>query len=381
MYKRVRKFFRAAHRDQHSYETLSYLFDPTSTCQPNDILLQSLRNTLGYRGNFHNVSSKWWTFIPFLYRLQQWLRERELKSFCIFPIMDHRRHHVQYDGMALQQLLRHKELCPADWYDFRPQVRKYWDKYFHIDQVETKGHKFYGSICTNGVQVSIRMKRKKRPELDEESRLKRIKENYLNGQYSDEIGLDPGARYPIGGVKRNIPTQQETSVLYSSASYRHDSGEYNRSNKYRYWTKDFFAKIDEERNNLPDKASTKGDPLVFVNFELKHLMEWQQLTTQKKFAKLTFERYIARRRTIDLLASRVLGRTKLKNCENRWNTKSTIVFAGSTEISPIIKGYVRTPLKSVMRSSLARFTDIVMVDEFRSTAVKANHNYEHVDHL
>lgn len=217
------------------------------------------------------------------------------------------------------------------------------------------------------------MKRKKKPAIDDEIRLKRIQQNYLNSQYENEFGLDPGARYILGGVERNISTQKETSVLYSSASCRYDIGEHNRSIKYRYWTKDFFLKIDAERNNLPEKASQSGDPLIFIDFEMKHLLEWQELVSQKKFAKLKFEQYIRKRKIIDEIARKIM-RPKRKTPNDGKTVerkKKNIIFAGTTEISPIIKGYVKAPLKSLIRS-LSRFADVVMVDEFRTTMLCSN---------
>lgn len=106
LYGRIKMFFKITHRDIPSYSTLSYLFNKTSTEKPNPTLLATLRKTLNLKGNFHKLTIAWWTFVPVLYRLQQWHRANGTKPFKVFPILKNKRHHVTYDGQAFQQFLR-----------------------------------------------------------------------------------------------------------------------------------------------------------------------------------------------------------------------------------------------------------------------------------
>lgn len=59
MYKRVKQFFSAVHKDVSSYHTLGYLFDPSFQFQPNPKLLAALRHELNFASNFHYMNQHW----------------------------------------------------------------------------------------------------------------------------------------------------------------------------------------------------------------------------------------------------------------------------------------------------------------------------------
>lgn len=67
-------------------------------------------------------------------------------------------------------------------------------------------------------------------------------------------------------------------------------------NSYRRITNRLFTSIQNERNALPDKAM--ADPDVFLQFELKHFDAHRKLLIRKPIAKLEFQRYNTRARTI-----------------------------------------------------------------------------------
>lgn len=103
MYIRVKKFFNLSHPKTKSYATLDSLFNSQSKNQCDKQLVKTLRETLAFNGNFRKLDSKWWSFIPMLYRLQQWHVKNGTKAVRLFPILEKRRHFVQYDGQAYYQ--------------------------------------------------------------------------------------------------------------------------------------------------------------------------------------------------------------------------------------------------------------------------------------
>lgn len=306
---------------------------------------------------------KWWTFLPFLHRLQSWLHIRSYKNFRIFPILRNRRHHVHYDGQAFQQLLNNFKKVDCEYKYFNEDIE--WRRYFKIEDVETTpnsndttfGHKFFTSISTNGVSVSVNMKRKVIPT-NETERIANISRLLKSGKVNDVKGLDPGERLVFAGVSRNVTTGQETSIRYNSNSFRYDAGEYRATRKYRSLTNKAFKEIENERNSIPNKASSMADPIAFVSFQLKHFERLNELLFTKQIAKLEFQRFIARRRAVDALARAITGGNKSKN--------KPIIFVGTTETSPIIKGYVRSPKKQMI-ASMKKYAHVIKVWEFRST--------------
>ena len=308
MYKRVKSFFRAVCPNTESFKTLDNLFNKKSPHQVNPELISSLDEHLNFVGNFHNLSKEWWSFIPFTYRLQQWHREKNLKAFKVFPILSHRRHFIHYDGQSFQQLLRTFKASPSKYSDFRAIEDEFWRKYFNIEQVETKNHKFFGSIRTDGVTVSITMKRIKASVCTDKNA--KIKSKLEAGQYQHAYAFDPGERLQFPGISKDLKTGQETNIKYSSASFRYDAGEHHLTQKFHRWTNNVLNEIRSDRENYPDHASSIADPDVFLSFQLKHFTQVQNVMSEKRIAKLRFERYIRRSKTIDAIARKLLNCAK-----------------------------------------------------------------------
>ena len=82
-----------------------------------------------------------------------------------------------------------------------------------------------------------------------------------------------------------------------------------------------------------------------------------ELLLQKRIAKLEFERYIGRQKATLGLAKKLTGD----------NPKKSLIFLGSTENSPAIRGYVRTPNKKIVSKLKHVGATVILVDEFRST--------------
>ena len=68
--------------------------------------------------------------------------------------------------------------------------------------------------------------------------------------------------------------------------------------------------IRSDRENYPDHASSIADPDVFLSFQLKHFTQVQNVMSEKRIAKLRFERYIRRSKTIDAIARKLLNCAK-----------------------------------------------------------------------
>lgn len=105
------------------------------------------------------------------------------------------------------------------------------------------------------------MKRKKNPNIVDP--MVRAKQLLESGEVEEIKGYDPGHRLAFAGISRNIKTGEETNIKYSSRSFHYDAGEYRLTEKYQSWSNELFKKIEEERNTLPDNASSLADPDIF----------------------------------------------------------------------------------------------------------------------
>lgn len=360
MYRRIHSFFKITHPNMDPkiiYKTMDVLFNSNSKykSETNRQLIRSLERELNFVGTFHTLNDRWYKFIPMLYRLQQWRRQRNLKNFIIFPIMTHKRHHVHFDGQSLQQFLRKWKYSPNDYNQFDENMA--WRKYFYIQKVQTSNHRFRNQISTDGVSVHIHMQRKK--VISKPSNVSKK----LGKTIVKVKGFDPGLRESFAGVSLDMRTGVETNVKYSSASFRYDCQEHRLTQKYHRWTNDVLNRIRNERNGEPDKASPMANQDVFIRFQLKNFNELQSLLGQKKFAKLTLQRYICKQKAIVAVARKLTGYTYQAMPKQR----DTVVFIGfKVDDSPSIKGYVRTPKRAIIRT-MALYAHIIYVNEFRST--------------
>lgn len=103
---------------------------------------------------------------------------------------------------------------------------------------------------------------------------------------------------------------------------------------------------------------------VFLNFEIRHFSEWQKLMSSKRITKLSFQRYISRQKMISALARHLTG-SQQKSQKIR-PKENTIVFIGTVEDNPLIKGYVRSPKKAIIRA-MQLYAYVIPVNEFTST--------------
>lgn len=149
-----------------------------------------------------------------------------------------------------------------------------------------------------------------------------------------------------------------TSIKYSSKSYHYASGRHCHQAAYNRIANPLFRKLQVEWEALFNRASAVLDVMEFLNFELKNFSETNDVLMNEPITKLRFRRYVSRQKATSELAKSLVG--------SRIETTNTIVFCGSTEQNPAIKGYIRTPNKGIF-NEIKRLAPLTFTDEFRST--------------
>lgn len=213
------------------------------------------------------------------------------------------------------------------------------------------------------------MKRRKKTIQTKQQLFTGIQNKLDNGQYTEVVALDPGGRLSFGGIRKYLQTQEETSIRYLSSSYRFDSKQYQHNEIYRRLTNAHFAKQMAERQTLPNNASCTGDPDIFIDFQLKHFDNNKKVLMTKTMAKLDFERFEAMNAAsklgqllaLDTPYMAAINRHKRDKRRSKQRHKETeiidctpqpirpenLIFIGSTDVSPFIKSYVKSPNRRI----------------------------------
>jgi hypothetical protein len=191
---------------------------------------------------------------------------------------------------------------------------------------------FHGSFTTDGVSVCVKYDRKK-VQIKQNDTRKIFKHNF-----SCEIGMDPGLRlfiaavkrYPLRGRSEAYPNGQYENVKILNATYQYENGSHSRKMKRIKWTKKQDGLIEKDRDpEISSMSPTKYKE--FVKFELKWMKKKQLLYNQKKIARLKFDEYVRKHKTVCSYVNQLVG-----------SSKKVGVYYGDASIaanSPI-KGYV-----------------------------------------
>lgn len=403
MYSRVRKFFKSCAKETPSYETLDWLFTKKSKKLPDPMLIQHLKDKLQFTGNFHDLKQKWFTYIPFLYRLQRHFETIEHKNFRLLPIFSHGRKHIRYDSFAFYQLLASMKLTTKDfssWPKFQPHREAIWEVFFDYRKFETARHKFGFSFTTDGVTASLYMsrptavtsavmevmpssfktkkKRKLSSQQDNNNDRSSINNDSVNiSDYNKIIGIDPGLRLMYGMVVLDPTTQQKQRIKYKSSKFRHDTGALAQKRKRSKWSRS-LAKIHE---NMKTISVMSKDYRQFAQFHLQHLRKFQKIYKQKKFGRLKFDKHIRVEREIYRLVGKIINNTVTPSSSTlsaatpaaSSSTNKTLIFMGDPNISGWMRGYVRTPIRKITEYlRRARGVTMLNIDEFRTTKLCSN---------
>jgi len=356
-YPRVRKLLKRLNPEASNseiYTNLSYLFDQTSKHE----------KTLNFHFNwskayFHNVKENPMNFVCDFFKIQQLNDMKEWKNFTLVPLYKAGRKHIQYDRRAFHALLCALKIVPKKLSDKGRTVqvtdREFdWNEFINVRQLRCPGPEgpkanYHGSFTTDGVSVCVKYDRIFKPKHPIDSSKK--------NNFNCEIGMDPGLRLFIAAVKK-YPNGQHENIKISNATYQYENGSHSRKMKRVKWTKKQDEVIEKDRSDsLSSMSPTKYKE--FIRFELKWMRQKQLMYNQKKIARLKFDEYVRKHKTVSNYVNQLVG-----------TAKRVGVYFGDASIaanSPI-KGYVRVPGKLLKEKlKLHPRVRVIMIDEFRSS--------------
>ena len=315
------------------------------------------------RGYFHNLKHKnvLYSRLRDFYIIWTTNDSKDWKNFKLVPTFKLGRRHINYDTFAFYQLLCSCKLVPKTMNAKNTkminstasqfQVNVNWNEYLNLP----KNKEYSGSFSTDGVTCCIHLKRPKRiNSLDD-----KINKEQIVLPTDTYIGIDPGLRLFLGGVRvigGNPYTKENiTHIKYKSSRYHFECGKSSRAVKLEKWT--------FKQNNIEKSRPGKQTWREFISFALKHMEELQLVFLHKKIARLKFDGYIRREKTI----AKIIRDEFVKDA-----TGKVVVFFGNgkTSNNSPMKGYIRSPhtkfIQQLKRHHQIQFVD---VDEYNTTKV------------
>lgn len=170
-------------------------------------------------------------------------RPPKVKNFTVVPLCDYKLKHTRFDQKDCYALASKWDLLPKhrnpvtrrmnrrerEYYNDRKD--ELWNLLFNMDKIRRIGKRlapyFHFQIVTDGTTASVLFKKPKK-----ESNffcLLMVFIKYMLGYFVFEIGVDPGDKTWIAGVRRNIQTKVEVSKYEYILDFRYFVFEYNRS--------------------------------------------------------------------------------------------------------------------------------------------------------
>lgn len=351
---RIRKFLKNINpkADKKTIlDTLFYLFYDSDEEQKED---KEILNTPWTRGYFCNLKRDVYSRLADFYLIWKINSINKYKNFQLIPQFSLRFHHINYDKFAFYQLLCSIQECPKKYNEkSKRNVNQTFTEFSSTFKFSRymKVPENTKSFTTDGVTCCIRLLIEKKPTITTSSSSFDIKSTSVN------IGIDPGSRLFLGGVRttNHDPYGPNQKIKYSSRQFYTECGHYSRKNKLDRWTRKSQA-IEKNRKAIQT-------PLEYVKFALKHLKEKMKEFFRDKISRLKFDAYIQRKKTFHrVIREKFIGEEK----------ETVTVFWGSAKQasnSPI-KGYIKSPHSQIIRE-LKHHPKIqfVEVDEYRSTKV------------
>lgn len=284
-----------------------------------DVLIGGVVRNLAWQLNTSNF-----LVIPHLFTINDFIRETQmllqglrlkmppgLRTFTVIPKTSFERHHVSYDSNSvirlknamLREQIRLNEIphnTPlANANDDKAVL---WSSLFRTedyrkeDELGAKTQGFALSINTDGIAVSIYIRKRIVPKVQHE-------------QFAQRAGIDPGYRYMYGAVFFDEATlQRERNLLLKASQHRHNAGNPSRVIRRGMITgaidavvvEDFADRLEEIHDRYEDDATL---PVQYerdmINVELGHALQKFDVYQKNTVTRIKFNGWWQRRKTID----------------------------------------------------------------------------------
>lgn len=348
--RRIRHFLKTLHPDKTAQAlngTLSFMFNRDNLPKPDAEMIATINRYLKPPNDyFRRIRYDWYEYLPSFYLLQRFFEVNKMSNLRLIPQFSLGLKSIKIDTTTLYNILNENQFktIPSRQRDNKTVI---WNTFFDFEQFETHEygadgsnkllHEFTYSMFTDGVSVSLVMRRKKTPpktdaELQsaKEQEKRGIRKTLLQNGYDFIVGIDPGSRIIVAANTLAVKSGLEFLTKYLTSTYSWATGQHDFKRKRLKLTK---AAVEAK------EADRLIFPLVSENDPAYHRM--QNLLNEKILAKnkARTEKYIARRLDKELVTSNGRSRrkksTKMPDLNDRhcielsaksWNFRNYVEF-------------------------------------------------------
>lgn len=227
------------------------------------------------------------------------------RTWSLLPNKGFKRSAIQIESKALAELLGSQKLH----HQLRNNGYEMWWRYFRLGKVASKkfqppyhsslskqGHRFYGSLRTDGVSCSVLLDRPNRTATDVEAarngpqigaqRLQYVKHFPLNVRV---VAVDPGPKGPLTGVVNGDGWRRHQIIEVSGKQYRSEAwfGRAKQRHRKRLSSKPGMEAL---MTGIPTYHTPNvADLCAHLKYVLEHLEELREFSGQRVVAKDRWE--------------------------------------------------------------------------------------------
>lgn len=255
-------------------------------------------------------------------------------NFTVIPLKKFKLHHIRFDHMDLISALGTEQLNVEQLTVERREYYKEnkdeaWGLLFDLDKIKKlhKHSQFHHQIMCDSVSASVLFKKPK-PETTKEDYIKTVKQRYINNEYKYLIPIDPGKITQIAGIRHNVETGAEENFKISSKSHHWATGQGVRKKMGERMSEAFKNEEQTDRERYPEIPSPRGHQWQnYVEHRLQMFNNGMATYGRRKYARLSFEKYIEANRRSDEMAKFMVKHKKPS--DRRGNERSLVIFGAA----------------------------------------------------
>jgi transposase len=239
---------------------------------------------------------------------------------------------------------------------FEENSSEYWKELFNITKYETKNKKFGYTILTDGKSVVLQMRKPTQPE--------KITTEYMEQEYDNFLGIDPGIRALITSYDTN-----DKVIQITTREYRHKSKMIYACKKRENWYKKWGHY--EEWKLIPTIKTSKTIVMKeYFKYVFPRMQTFTEFHMEKGFRNLNFTSYCRSKATLVKICERISGISKATK-----NVKTLVGFGDYSQQHGLVKSHPTTPILRLKRE-LRRYCNVVDIDEYKTSKTCSSCNKE-----
>lgn len=290
---RAQRKERQEHNKKRVNETIGFLFH--GNIEHDAELLRDFEevtrpNTDNPCGLFSELRRDWFKLLPVFFRIQRYLFQTETRKgrnrkgsrktkykknrqhepgFVIIPQTSFQRRHILIDSNGLHAFLASLKMVPMRTKtkkmtreDFTKKPSKVWPFIVDAEQLTALfksskcNKKFNHSILTDGVAMTLTCEKSARI-ISEKNQRKMFEDKLTNEKYKFVVGLDPGYRLTLGGVRREMANAAERNIRLKCGKFYRYSKEFSRNKLKKQLDAELQQKLVEDRKRYESPPSCK----------------------------------------------------------------------------------------------------------------------------